>query len=527
MVLLPGCVCCGNNCPCYRLCKYDWAVSFSDGFTRNIRANGCISSSDTWERLDNDPNDCTGDYTWYVPSSFGDGKWKSGGSTYFNELAVTGPVMNVLKQVRGTHSVAGLPAWADYVSGWIAAEATILCSHSSGSKASYSLRIGGRMAAGSERRTGQNANTVDAAKTWTKAFDFPRLTLPLESLCQTRDNADCSGDAREAMHFDLAENPVVVTFSAAGVFVNGQLKISPVTSGDEKSTNSAGNCYLRHIENFSITLTLKERAGCGTCAECVGACAYSIAITSPSQCAVQTSYLNCPNVSNGGATVTNLSVGWMLGPVSRVQLYPWSWFTSGGDVMSNGFKSGQARNHGFVGGQLFTASVYHEAYGANPGYSNPFFEDQIDPEQLFVAHITVRNDISISCFSGFGYGGFIRTTVACKVSSSYYSYNEIYAYSSVNNFLLPSQCLKNTSRRCSGEGSGASLMGILDAVPAISTGMSGATVTDGPLARKDGGQFFSPLHPGYGVAQSAVGSLKNASSASFAISYRESCNPLP
>jgi hypothetical protein len=244
------------------LCNYDWAVSFSDGFTKDIRENGCISAAESWERPDDDPSDCTGGYTWFVPSSFGDGKWKSGGSDYFIEAGVTGPVMNVRKEASGRHSVAGEPTYADNVYGSISAEATILCSHSSGSKASYSLRIGGKIDAENKRLI--SANTVDAANSWLKVIDFPRLTLPLESLCQTKDDGDCPGVARKAMYFDLAEKPVVVTFSAAGVFVNGELKISPVTTGDEKSSGSAANCYLRHLENFSITLTLTERAGCLT-----------------------------------------------------------------------------------------------------------------------------------------------------------------------------------------------------------------------------------------------------------------------
>jgi len=276
--------------------------------------------------------------------------------------------------------------------------------------------------------------------------------------------------------------------------------------------------------------------GCGccasseTCVHCVGACAYAIAITSPSQCAAQSDYLNCPYSGSGGYPKTTISLGWILGSVSGVQIYPHSWYTSGGDVVSDGFKSGTVKNDAFVGGRLFQASVFHEAYGANPGYTSP---SQINENVYFGAHITVNHDLAIGCTSSGGgyYGGYISTLVQCVVQSYkpyQFFYNEKYVYSYTQTFTVPSQCVANTAMQCSGENpQGANLFRIIDAPFSVSTSPAGVTVTENLIVGQDGGVAYDQNHPGYGVAKQAVDSIKSVSSASFSVLSRASCNPLP
>lgn len=263
MMLLPDCGCCGGDCPCYNRCKYDWVVTYSDGFTHETPNSSCLGT-DSWTRQTTDPGDCTAGYSWFNTGFYGDGGWRTTGNNFLGASDVHGPAQYTAKSAAGAHWPAGSSStlYLDRVSAIIDVQASILCNYVPGGEATYSLRVGAGINASNTRIIRDGSQQTVAEYTWLKRIVCPLQVFSLQSTCQTKTNADCLGRNYKAMYLDLATNPIAIQFTAAGVSLNGTTVIQPSVTGEEKPSGSAANCYLRYLENISIVLTLKERQSC-------------------------------------------------------------------------------------------------------------------------------------------------------------------------------------------------------------------------------------------------------------------------
>jgi hypothetical protein len=216
---------------------------------------------------------------------------------------------------------------------------------------------------------------------------------------------------------------------------------------------------------------------------------------------------------------------WVLGAISEITIV---------DDFYNGFAShsfSDAKNRMFSTGKLGEAIVAHRAFGRNLGTTS--FWDLPDGER-FYAEINAALGMEVLCNS-LAYVARISAYVSCFVEGNS-DYGQEYRYRASSYFDLDSACEVLPDRLCSSESYGGTTIRVIDTPFSISADGDGTslgsytTISEGVYQvteRSGAATAFPSSHPAYGIAESVGQAVKDLLSASFSITARESCNPLP
>ena len=267
--------------------------------------------------------------------------------------------------------------------------------------------------------------------------------------------------------------------------------------------------------------------GGGECRACAGACAYFVSVTSPGSLAITSGTVSCASGSPGYVEPIEIKDPWILGSISGMTIV---------DDFFKGFASGSfsdAQNLMFSQGKLGEAYVAHRAFGRNLG-STSFFD--LPANERFYAEINAVLTMEVFCTSQ-AYRARVSAYVSCYVEGAVSDYGQEYRYRASSSFDLDSACEVLPDRLCSSESFGGTTIRAIDTPFSISADGDGTSLGSYATISQEGvyqvtdccgaATAFPSSHPAYGVAEAVGQAVKDLLSASFSITARESCNPLP
>jgi hypothetical protein len=289
--------------------------------------------------------------------------------------------------------------------------------------------------------------------------------------------------------------------------------------------------YIQNGKLLNKTGTLGTSAGCccgggGECRACAGACAYFVSVTSPGDLAITSGAVSCVYGEPEYVEPIEIKDPWILGSISGIKIV---------DDFFKGFASGSfsdAQNLMFSQGKLGEAFIAHRAFGRNPG-STSFFD--LPNDERFYAEINASLGIEVLCDSQ-NYRARVSAYVSCYLEGNS-DYGQEYRYRASSSFDLDSACEVLPDRLCSSELFGGTTIRVIDTPFSISADGDGTSLGSYATISEEGvyqvtdccgaKTAFLSSHPAYEVAESAGQEVKDLLSASFSITARESCNPLP